>query len=374
MNNIGLIFVYKYQTYPERKFNMTTRHIYVIGVNYKTTPIEIREQFNIEIQDYKEILINIMKIDGILECALLSTCNRTELHLVTDKAFHETGVIEEQFCALKGVVPYHVKKYFNVYEGMNAINHIIKVASGMDSMILGEDQILGQFKRAYEISMKQGTSKSVLNTLSRLAITSSKKIKTRNIYLGKAHSVAGRAVWLLDELFGVELKNKRVLMIGSGEMGQLVAQELQQKEVTGIQMTKRNMASVDKVQLITHNIEYVDYADRYQALLECDIIISATSSPHYTITKDVLEGLIRDTHRDFLFIDLAVPRDIDTLIREINHVRLYHMDDISSLGDKEAKNIKQMDLEYIQEQIDLHTEEFIRWYQYHNAYSSKKEE
>jgi len=244
----------------------------------------------------------------------------------------------------------------------------------MDSMILGEDQILGQFKRAYEISMKQGTSKSVLNTLSRLAITSSKKIKTRNIYLGKAHSVAGRAVWLLDELFGVELKNKRVLMIGSGEMGQLVAQELQQKEVTGIQMTKRNMASVDKVQLITHNIEYVDYADRYQALLECDIIISATSSPHYTITKDVLEGIISDKHRDYLLIDLSVPRDIDTLIREINRVRLYHMDDISSLGDKETKNIKQMDLEYIQEQIDLHTEEFIRWYQYHNAYSSKKEE
>lgn len=352
---------------------MTSRQIYVIGVNYRTTPIEIREQFNIDIQDYESTLSAINLLEGVQECALLSTCNRTEIHVVAEKSVRDTRSIEEKFCSLKGIDLYQVKKYFYVYEGMNAIQHIIKVASGMDSMILGEDQILGQFKRAYEFSMKQGSSKSVLNTLSRLAITSSKKIKTRNIYVGKARSVAGRAVWFLSDMFGDDLKDKKVLMIGSGEMGQLVYKELNELGASNILMTKRNMACMKESQKLSCDVDYVDYSERYQYIDECDIIISATSSPHYTVTKDILDENILDKEKEHIFIDLAVPRDIDSSIRNGKQIQLYNVDDMSYLMNKDSNHEKQMDLEYIQDQIDLHTEEFIRWYQKHNSYSTKKE-
>lgn len=351
---------------------MISRQIFVIGVNYKTTPIEIREQFNIDLQDYSETLSVIHRMEGVLECALLSTCNRTELHVVTENSLQDSEAIEKKFCAIKGIDLYQVKKYFYVYKGVNAIHHMIKVASGMDSMILGEDQILGQFKKAYEISMKQGSSKSVLNTLSRLAITSSKKIKTRNIYLGKARSVAGQAAQLLSIQFEEELRFKKVLMIGSGEMGQLVAQELHQLGVETILMTKRIMASLEESKEMEGIACYVDYAQRYRYLKECDIIISATSSPHYTITKDVLDDVIGESHRKYVFIDLAVPRDIDSSISDREELLLFNVDDLNQLVAKEIKQVKQMDMEYIQAQIDLHTDEFIRWYQNHSAYSVKR--
>ncbi len=353
---------------------MNSRQIYVIGVNYKTTPIDIREQFNIELQDYGQTLSAMMKLEGVQECALLCTCNRTEIHVVTNQIMKDSEVIEKEFCRLKGIDLYKVKKYFNRYKGVNAIHHIIKVASGMDSMILGEDQILGQFKKAYEISMKQGTSKSVLNTLSRLAITSSKKIKTRNIYLGKARSVAGRAINLLSDRFGDELKGKKVLMIGSGEMGQLVTKELIQLGVPNILMTKRNMGCVKENTAADCGASYVDYAKRYDYMKDCDIIISATASPHYTVTRDLLDEYFIDSPKEHILIDLAVPRDMDSSLKEKEGIELIDVDDLNQLIPKEERHIKPMDMDFIQEQIDLHTEEFIRWYQKHNVYASKREE
>lgn len=352
---------------------MTSRQIYVIGVNYKTTPIDMRAHFSIEIKDYAITLEEINKIEGVLECAILSTCNRTELHVVMSNSLQDGEEIERRFCLLKKLDLYQVKKYFYVYKGVEAIHHIIKVASGMDSMILGEDQILGQFKKAYEISMKQRSTKSVLNTLSRLAITSSKKIKTRNIYLGKARSVAGRAATILLKHFQETLANKTVLMIGAGEIGQLMTRELMKLGVRDIKMTKRNMCQVAESELPMRDVFYVDYLKRYEYIKQSDIIISATTSPHYTITKDCLDLLALNQDKEHFFIDLALPRDIDTSIKEIKGVHLLDMDEMCQFVDKDEKKIKSMDLQFVQEQIDLHTEEFIRWYQKHRVYSLKQE-
>jgi glutamyl-tRNA reductase len=164
---------------------MALNGVYVIGVNYKRTPIEIREQFSTDAQECESVLSRIRRVDGVTECALLSTCNRTELHLFSTCQALDPSQVEAALCACKGLDLYHVKKYFYVYQGTGAIEHIIKVAAGMDSMILGEDQIRGQFRKAYELSLREGTSQAVLNTLSRLAITSSKNIRTRNLLLGK---------------------------------------------------------------------------------------------------------------------------------------------------------------------------------------------
>jgi glutamyl-tRNA reductase len=337
--------------------------LYVIGVNYKKTPLQIREKFSIENDEYEKVLSSFKLLDGVSECALLSTCNRTELHIFSENGISDTGHLEQYLCDLKGLDIYTIKKYFYVYEGTGAIQHIMKVASGMDSMILGEDQILGQFKKAYELSMRYGTSKAVLNTLSRLAITSSKKIQTRNQLLGKAVSVAGQVENLLSSLFKEDVTRKKVLIIGSGEIAKMVSERLVTMGLENIYMTKRSSVSkpfTDKAQAV----RMISYNDRYSCIDECDIVIGATSSPHYTVTQDILKETLSDPEKSRIFIDLAVPRDFDETLSGMKSIRLYNIDDLKSFSGSAPKDSRPLDNEYINRQINSHMKEFMRWFDY----------
>lgn len=337
--------------------------LYVIGVNYKKTPLQIREKFSIENEEYEKVLSSFKQLDGVSECALLSTCNRTELHIFSENGISDAGYLEKHLCDLKNMDIYTAKKYFYVYEGTGAIQHMMKVASGMDSMILGEDQILGQFKKAYEISMKYGTSKAVLNTLSRLAITSSKKIQTRNQLLGKAVSVAGQVENLLKALFQEDMIRKNVLIIGSGEIGKMISERLISMGIGSISMTRRSSVSepyTEKAQAV----RMINYNDRYSCIDECDIVIGATSSPHYTITQDVLKEYLSDPEKERIFIDLAVPRDFDETLGRLKNIRLYNIDDLKNFNGSDPKDNRPLDNEYINEQINSHMKEFMRWFEY----------
>lgn len=342
--------------------------IYVVGVNYKTTPLETREKFSIKQEEYEGMLSGIKKLEGVSECALLSTCNRTEIHIFSQDKLLDTCNIEKNFCLLKGLDIYNMKKYFYVYEGINAIKHIIKVASGMDSMILGEDQILGQFRKAYEISMKYGTSKAVLNTLSRLAVTSSKKIKTRSLLLGKASSISCQVGQLLEQLYGKEVNSKNILIIGSGEIGTAVCEKLLSTGVQNIYLTKRR-TNTKEITNEDIRVKNIDYNDRYSYIDKCHVIIGATTSPHYTVTLDILEKTLFNKVMKHIFIDLAVPRDFDVAINEIKNIELYNIDQLKDLLIKNPKIEKQLDHNFINEQIDSYTEEFISWYKRRNNYA-----
>lgn len=342
--------------------------VYVVGVNYKTTPIEIREKFSIEPDEYEKMLSAIKKIEGISECAILSTCNRTEIHIFSDASSFDTANIEKKLCLLKGLDIFKMKKYFYVYEGINAVRHIIKVASGMDSMILGEDQILGQFRKAYDISIKYGTSQAVLNTLSRLAVTSSKKIKTRSLAIKKVSSVAGQVGQLLGEQYGSNLTGKSVLVIGSGEIGKAVSKMLLESGVKNILITKRNMVITQEQPQEINFFKTIDYNERYSYIDQADIIIGATSSPHYTITSDILSDSMKDKEKKHLFIDLAVPRDFDEAIEMLDNVKLYNIDQLKNIEASGSDVGKLLDFDYINEQINCHIHEFIRWYNYRNTF------
>ena len=341
--------------------------VYVVGVNYKTTPVEIREKFSIEPDEYEKMLLAIKRIEGISECAILSTCNRTEIHIFSEASPLDTANIEKIFCHLKGQEIYIMRKYFYVYEGINAVRHIIKVASGMDSMILGEDQILGQFRKAYAISIKYGTSQAVLNTLSRLAVTSSKKIKTRSLANKKVCSVTGQVGQLLGEQYGSNLAGKSVLVIGSGEIGRAVSKMLLETGVKNILITKRNMVVTQNIAQENNFYNTIDYNDRYSYIDQADIIIGATSSPHYTITSDILSESMKDKDKKHLFIDLAVPRDFDEAIEMLDNVKLYNIDQLKNIDSSGSDVGKLLDFDYINEQINCHIHEFIRWYNYRNT-------
>ncbi len=343
--------------------------IYVVGVNYKTTPVEIREKFSMGPDEYEKMLSGIKKSEGISECAILSTCNRTEIHVFSESSRLDVANVEKNFCLLKGLDLHRMKKYFYIYEGINAIRHIMKVAAGMDSMILGEDQILGQFRKAYEISMKYGTSRAILNTLSRLAVTSSKKIKTRGIEIKKASSVAEQVGQLLEALYKQELNGKKVLIIGSGEIGKAVREVLFETGCSNILMTKRSAADTDGRAQNDNIFMTVDYNDRYSYIHQSDVIIGATLSPHYTVTLDMLEETMKDKEKPYLFIDLAVPRDFDQAMEQLDNVKLYNIDQLKNANPSGADKEKPFDLEYINEQINCHIREFMRWYNKRNNFA-----
>lgn len=372
-------------------------NLLVLGINGKSMPVRLRERLSLTPEEQKRLLAGLCAMEGVLECAVLSTCSRTELHVRTAEPMRDASRLETFLCGLKGVDCSEVKKFFLVYEGLGAIQHILKVASGMDSPILGEDQILGQFKQAYCRSREVGASKAVLNTLSRLAITSSKKIKTRQLSLCKAASLAVRVrEFLLARFHGV-LNGRRILMIGSGEIGRMVVQELLQAGADSVFMTTRScmhgkvLPSNDE-QCQTTDIEQmqptcdansqrageeqnassvrvplpvsvtpVDYMKRHELIQTCDIIIGATSSPHYTVTADMLVDLSCKSGQSDgrIFLDLAVPRDFDEAIGSISGNHLYDIDDLSAVEAGRPPDV--LDLAYVDEQLDAYVAEFVRW-------------
>lgn len=286
--------------------------IYVIGVNEKTCAVEKREQLSICAFKTPAILQQIMAIEGVLECCLLSTCNRTELHLVADDTLCIKDVIRT-LCTAKNIDYDLFKSYFYHHIGHCAISHLFSVASGLDSMIVFEDQILGQFKNAYETARLQGTTHSILNTLSRHAITAAKKTKTAFTAHDNQLSIAFVAVQFLQKQLGCDCTKKAILLIGTGNMGKALLHALRKARFENITMTKR---SHGRSAFIEHT-QWIDYDTRYHQISKSDVVISATASPHFTITRDLLLPHIKNP---LLLLDLAVPRDIDPLVETIDNI------------------------------------------------------
>ncbi len=302
-------------------------NIYVLGVNYKRTPLALREKLSFTLEEHPTTLESIQRLSGVIECSLLSTCNRTEIHYYATHL--DTGALERYWCELKKLDLDDMKKYFYFYQGPQAVKHIFKVAAGMDSMIIGEDQVLGQFKKAYEIALQVNATGPVLNALSRQAITAAKKIKNLINEKKNHHSLASLVLERLSDFYSDQLRDKKILVIGAGQIGSMLIEQLSALSVRKLYTTRRNASAFDLQPHKEENIEVIDYESRYSVVEACDIVISATSSPHYTITKDRLLEQIKDDHKDRFFIDLAVPRDFDENIEELENINYLTIDAFS---------------------------------------------
>lgn len=334
--------------------------VYVSGISFRVAPIETREIFCFN--DKNEILDtlkSLKNLDGVDECVLLSTCNRTEVYIYTEGDRVNFKDVEDLLCNVKGVHGVDFRRYFYAYAGQTAIKHIFKVASGMDSMLMGEDQILGQFKDAMNYSIEYATSSAVLNTLCHKAVTASKAIKTRSLKTGSSLSAANASVDLLKKEFGENIKKVSVLVIGSGKMGMLAIDELLKLNPIGITLACRRSDHL----VLRGGVEIVDYHDRLEYLDGCDVVISATRSPHYTITKTQITENIFDFHKTRIFIDLAVPRDLDPEISQIDNIRYYNIDDFfdTHQTDHDAR-FKHM--EYYDDIITENIDKFKKWYDF----------
>ena len=338
---------------------MPAERLLLLGVNHKTTPVEVREKIALS-TGYDEPLTALKKVRGLKEYYLLSTCNRVEFLLVEQPGKDIEGAIIE-FLFGKDVKKVDVRKYLYILEGQDAVQHLFMVAASLDSMIVGEAQILGQLKVAYRHASQLGCTGPLLNKLLHKSFSVAKRVRTETAIGSSAVSISFAAVQLAKKIFG-NLQGKNVLLVGAGEMAELAAEHLVGQGVGDVVVANRTLSrAVNLAQRF--NGKAVSMDELVAQLETVDIIISSTGATDIILYKeDVKSGMRRRMNRPLFFIDIAVPRDLDPKLNEIENVYLYDIDDLSSVvemnraeRDKEAVKATRI--------VDEESLKFERYYQ-----------
>ncbi len=342
-------------------------NIFVSGISYRHTPVAIREKLSFSNSEEISTALNVIRqIPAVTECALLSTCNRTEIYLFAEAVQFDLNLINGLLCRLKGVDHHGLTKYFYAYHGLKAIKHIFKVAAAMDSMIIGEDQILGQFKDASQISIEAGTSAAVLNTLLRKAVTAAKAIKTSQARTLNRSGIAAATRNLIMNVFKENSPDQTALIIGSGKVGLQVASQLVEMGLKKVLLACRKYCHIE----VPHQVKLIDYEKRYEFLQECEILISATRSPHYTITSDLVEKHLKEISGSRAYIDLAVPRDIDPQVANLKNISYFNIDDHQEIFRLDSST-RLFDHEFYEAVIKKNINDFKKWFYFREAIFDK---
>lgn len=338
---------------------MASEQIILLGVNHKTTPVAVREKLALS-NGYEEPLAALKDIAGLREYYLLSTCNRVELLLVTEPG---TSVEEDIIGFLFGdrIPLTECRTYLYLYSGQEAVNHLFMVAASLDSMVIGEAQILGQLKEAYRHASHFGCTGPLLNKLIHKAFSVAKRVRTETAIGSSAVSISYAAVQLAKKIFG-NLSDKKVLLVGAGEMAELAAEHLVGQGVGSVVVANRTLARAVSLAKCFQGTA-VSIEELVSQLKHVDIIISSTGATEIILHKDEVKSVMRARmNRPLFFIDIAVPRDLDPKLIDIDNVYLYDIDDLSNVveinkseRDKEAVKATRI--------VDEETLKFHRWFQ-----------
>lgn len=299
------------------------------GIDFNNAQIDVRQSFSFTRGAMEKAMEQLREKEEIRGCIMISTCNRMELWLSLREG--ADFALPELLCHLKGFSVEEYRKYLTVRENEDAVKHLFYLSAGMKSQIVGEDQILSQVREALEFARKQECTDKLLEVLFRMAVTAGKQVKTC-VAMDRANfSAAHQAVDFL-KLQGEILAGKKCLVIGNGEMGKLAAQVLME-EGADVTVTVRQYKS--GVVQIPAGAKRIDYGARYRYIPQCDLIISATASPNITITREKLQDSLSGsgcdrsgTGRPQIYMDLAVPRDIEKSIADLQNIAYYDMDSL----------------------------------------------
>lgn len=309
-------------------------NIGVIGVNHNIAPIDIRE--SVAFTDSKKIeAINMLLDKDINEVIILSTCNRSEIYIQAEDINKKVEIVKDFY--QKFFNKSDIKEYLFSKINKEAINHIFKVTAGLDSIVLGEDQILGQVKESHEFAMQIGSSKKIFNKLFREAVTLSKEIKTTTKISQHPISISYIGIKFLKQKIGT-LQGKKVLVIGIGKMSRLSMKHLEEENVDTIYVANRSYDKFKEIQDEYKNIVPIKYEDRYKLLNSVDIVISATASPHTVIKNEDMPKIKQKIY----MMDIALPRDIDHKINDLDNIEVYDIDNLKEIqynNDKKRKEI-----------------------------------
>ena len=315
--------------------------IVVVGLNHRTSPIEIREKLSFNDHQLREGLGHLKCYPGIQEGIILSTCNRVEVYVVANNA--KTGFEQvEQFLINhaarhgKPVSPESITDGLYLYSNQEAIRHVLRVVSSLDSMMVGEPQILGQVKEAFEIALHQKASGSILNTIFKKAISVAKRIRTETAIAQNAVSISFAAVELAKKIFG-DLAGKDVLLIGAGEMAELAVRHLLKARIGNLMITTRTYHNAVALAKEFGGVP-IQFEEFPRELGRTDIVICSTGAAHHVIRPDHLAKAIdRRKNKPIFLIDISVPRNIDPEVNRIDNVYLYDIDDLQSVVDANLK-------------------------------------
>ena len=334
--------------------------IVLLGINHKTAPVELRECIAFSDDESINALQTLRRQQNIKEVLLFSTCNRVELLFVTDDKARTIPSAKEFIADFNKIPLEDFEDALYIHEGDEAVRHVFRVAASLDSMVLGEPQILGQMKAAYRTATEVKSSGVILNRLLHRTFFVAKRIRTETGIGDRAVSISYAAVELGRKIFG-ELAGKTVLLVGAGEMAELAVEHLIRNNATDIYVANRTFET--GVQLAkTFKGTAIRFEEITGALEYADIIISSTGSPEYVITRDQVKGVIRKRrNRPFFFIDIAVPRDIDPRVNRLTNSYVYDIDDLQGVVDD---NIEDRQHEAIKGEriVDEAVINFRQWY------------
>ena len=298
----------------------------LVGSNHRSAPLAVRERMSFPLARLPEAHAELRGLDGIAEALILSTCNRVEILARADgdpAAVPET--IERFLAAQHGMSVEEIRRYTYRLLGDDAIRHLFGVASGLDSMIVGEPQILGQVKQAYLAGKEHGTIGPVLDRLLQHCLSTAKKVRTETGISRNAVSVAFAAVELARKIFG-DVTGRAAMLLGAGKMGDLVGRHLAANGVSKLFVCSRTYTNA-VVHAEALGGKALHWDDRLSALREVDILVSCTGAPHIVLNKAEVAGALRGRRIGPLFlIDIAVPRDIDPRVNDLDNVYLYDID------------------------------------------------
>jgi glutamyl-tRNA reductase len=304
----------------------------LIGVSHKTAPVEVRERLAFPADKIRAALATLLERTHAAEAMILSTCNRVEIVAQGPDA----QLVRDFICEYHQIPAAAISSHVYSYKNADAIRHLFRVTSSLDSMMLGEPQILGQVKEAYRLASEAGTIGSSLSPLLDRAFAVAKRVRSETGISQSAVSISYAAVELARKIFG-DLAGKTVMIIGASKMGELAARHLRRNGVGAVLVTNRTFERAVEIAKIFEGaaVPFEHFTDHME---HADIVITSTGAPHFIITQSLAEQVIRNRrNKPVFFIDIAVPRDVDPLVNDIDNAFVYDIDDLQQVIDANMK-------------------------------------
>jgi len=322
--------------------------LHITGVSHKTAPVEIRESLAFRPETLAAALADLKACDGVMEAVILSTCNRVEITVTSEDRCDPQAIVDAFLADHKHVNPERIAPHLFRHDGRDAIHHLFRVAASLDSMVVGEPQILGQLKAAYTSAKECGALCGWLDSLMSRAFGIAKRVRSETGVGQMAVSVSYAAVELARKIFG-DLQNRTIMIVGAGKMSELAARHLRRSGASHVFVTNRtHERAVDMAALFQGTP--VEYSRFVSMLPEVDIVITSSGAPHYILHKDEMQRVISARRNKPMFlIDIAVPRNIEPTVNDVDNVYLYDIDDLQEVVNsnlrermKEAEHAEEM--------------------------------
>src|SRR5579872_5946738 len=306
----------------------------VVGLNYRTAPVAVRERFWVSEPRRYEALIQLSRAEGIEELIVMATCNRTEFWLWASDVTLAANSVMRLLGGEYGLKLCEWKHFYRLLDEA-ALLHIFRVASSLDSMVVGEPQVVSQVKQAWQLAQKVGTTGRFLDAVLQKALTVSKRVRSETAIGNAAVSIPYAAVELARQIFG-SLENKKVLLMGAGKMSELSARGLLNHGAGSVCVINRTLEHAAELAAKLGGVA-IPFEERWQHMAQADIIISSTSCPHTILSREEAEIMVRGRDdQPLVIVDIAMPRDIDSAVRDVKGAFLYDLDDLENVVDHNA--------------------------------------